>query len=211
MVPVKQTGDQAGVCQGLESSEAYGPVVGRLGGIVVATAVGRSECGPSIGYRNALSRSRRVSADGRRPFRPRAIRRQWASLRFAPVRRSPSAKERDRRPIAINEGHHDASLSPFSGREQADRAARRLGERGEPRCHSKHEFVKGHNDLVTDWGRVEKGALRPFRWRRRRERQRDRSYPRRRAEERPRAGAVGPSAAQGDLRSAEIAWRRAHV
>ena len=145
-----------------------------------------------------------VESDG--AFRPSES--QWAGFRFAKVEPIAFREERatDGR-IAINEDTATPVFSPYSGR--VSRLIARPGdhvERGAPLfAIEASEFVQGHNDLVTAVAGVDKAKSRLALAQMAEKRQRDLQAIRGGALKDLEQAQSDLVAAQGDLRSAEIA------
>ena len=174
------------------------------GGVAVAAAVGiwAFDTGPG----NAVARPEKISSDADGAFRPSET--QWASLKLTAVRQVAFRDERatDGR-IAINEDTTTPVFSPYSGR--VSRLIARPGdlvERGAPLfAIEASEFVQGHNDLVTAVAAVEKARSRLLLAQTAEKRQRDLQAIRGGALKDLEQAQSDLVAAQGDLRSAEIA------
>ena len=181
------------------------------GGVVVTTVVVgvwavNTVPGNALASSKALAPSKKISADADGAFRPSDT--QWASLRFAPVRQVAFRDERatDGK-IAINEDTTTPIFSPFSGR--VSKLIARPGdfvERGAPLfAVEASEFVQGHNDLITAVAGVEKARSRLVLAQTAEKRQRDLQAIRGGALKDLEQAQSDLVAAQGDLRSAEIA------
>lgn len=176
------------------------------GGIVavVAAIVGVTifDSGPG----NALSRSEKPVRDTDGAFRPSET--QWSGLRFAAVQ---AAAFRDERAtdgkIGINEDATTPVFSPYSGR--VTRLIARPGdvvERGAPLfAIEASEFVQGQNDLVTAVAGVEKARSRLALAVTVEKRQRELLAIRGGTQKDLEQAQSDLVAAQGDMRSAEIA------
>jgi membrane fusion protein, heavy metal efflux system len=155
---------------------------------------------------NAVARPEKSSGEADGAFRPSDT--QWSSLRLAPVRQVAFRDERatDGK-IAINEDTTTPVFSPFSGR--VSRLIARPGdfvERGAPLfAIEASEFVQGHNDLITAVAGVEKARSRLVLAQTAEKRQRDLQAIRGGALKDLEQAQSDLVAAQGDLRSAEIA------
>lgn len=175
------------------------------GGVVaVAAAVGIWAFDTDPG--NAVARPEKISSDADGAFRPSDT--QWTSLKLTAVRQVAFRDERatDGR-IAINEDTTTPVFSPYSGR--VSRLIARPGdlvERGAPLfAIEASEFVQGHNDLVTAVAAVEKARSRLLLAQTAEKRQRDLQAIRGGALKDLEQAQSDLVAAQGDLRSAEIA------
>jgi len=176
------------------------------GGALVATAavVGFWTLDTATG--NAVARPEKSSGEADGAFRPSDT--QWTSLRLAMVRQVAFRDERatDGK-IAINEDTTTPVFSPFSGR--VSKLIARPGdfvERGAPLfAIEASEFVQGHNDLITAVAGVEKARSRLLLAQTAEKRQRDLQAIRGGALKDLEQAQSDLVAAQGDLRSAEIA------
>src|SRR5882762_5855727 len=176
------------------------------GGALVATAavVGFWTLDTATG--NAVARPEKSSGEADGAFRPSDT--QWTSLRLAVVRQVAFRDERatDGK-IAINEDTTTPIFSPFSGR--VSKLIARPGdlvERGAPLfAVEASEFVQGHNDLVTAVAGVEKARSRLTLAQTAEKRQRDLQAIRGGALKDLEQAQSDLIAAQGDMRSAEIA------
>ena len=155
---------------------------------------------------NALMRPSATNEVVDGAFRPSDA--QWAGFRFAKVEPVAFREERatDGR-IAINEDTTTPVFSPYSGR--VTRLIAKPGdyvERGAPLfAIEASEFVQGHNDLVTAVAGVEKARSRLALAQTAEKRQRDLQAIRGGALKDLEQAQSDLVAAQGDLRSAEIA------
>ena len=155
---------------------------------------------------NALAPAEKISDDTDGAFRPSET--QWASLKLAMVRQVAFRDERatDGK-IAINEDTTTPVFSPYSGR--VTRLIARPGdvvERGAPLfAIAASEFVQGQNDLVTAVAGVEKARSRLVLAQTAEKRQRELQAIRGGALKDLEQAQSDLVAAQGDLRSAEIA------
>jgi membrane fusion protein, heavy metal efflux system len=177
-----------------------------LGGMAIAgvamIGLWTLETAPS----NALARRERIAPEPHGAFQPSAT--QWASLKIEPVRQATFRDERatDGK-IAINEDTATPVFSPYSGR--ISRLIARAGdvvERGSPLfAIEASEFVQGHNDLVTAVAAVEKARSRLTLAHAAEKRQRELQAIRGGALKDLEQAQSDLVAAQGDLRSADIA------
>src|SRR5262245_29585141 len=155
---------------------------------------------------NAVARPEKTLSDAEGAFRPSDT--QWASLRLAAVRQVAFRDERatDGK-IAINEDTTTPVFSPYSGR--VSRLIARPGDfvkPGDPLfAVEASEFVQGHNDLVTAVAALEKAESRLALAKTVEKRQRDLMQVRGGAMKDLEQAQSDLVAAQGDLRSAEIA------
>ena len=176
------------------------------GGVVAvaATVVGfwTVESGPG----HAVARPDKVVTDTDGAFRPSET--QWASLRLAPVRQVSFRDERatDGK-IATNEDTTTPVFSPYSGR--VSRLIAKPGdfvEAGAPLfAIEASEYVQGQNDLVTAVAAVEKAVSRLTLAQTIEKRQRDLLAIRGGSVKDLEQAQSDLIAAQGDLRSGEIA------
>jgi cobalt-zinc-cadmium efflux system membrane fusion protein len=155
---------------------------------------------------NAVARPEKSLGETDGAFRPSDT--QWTSLRLAVVRQVAFRDERatDGK-IAINEDTTTPVFSPFSGR--VSKLIARPGdfvERGAPLfAIEASEFVQGHNDLITAVAGVEKARSRLVLAQTAEKRQRELQAIRGGALKDLEQAQSDLVAAQGDLRSAEIA------
>jgi len=179
-------------------------VVGGGASLVVAAVVGFWALDTQPG--NAVARPEKVSREADGAFRPSET--QWASLKLVTVRQVAFRDERatDGK-IAINEDTTTPVFSPYSGR--VSRLIARPGdfvERGQPLfAIEASEFVQGHNDLVTAVAAVEKTRSRLVLAQAAEKRQRELLAIRGGAAKDLEQAQSDLVAAQGDMRSAEIA------
>jgi cobalt-zinc-cadmium efflux system membrane fusion protein len=175
------------------------------GAVVVAAAV-VGMWALNSGPGNAVARAEKTSRDADGAFRPSDT--QWASLKLAVVRQVAFRDERatDGK-IAINEDTTTPIFSPYSGR--VSRLIAKPGdyvERGAPLfAIDASEFVQGQNDLVTAVAGVEKAKSKLGLAQTSEKRQRDLVAIRGGALKDLEQAQSDLVAAQGDLRSAEIA------
>ncbi|HZQ01628.1 MAG TPA: efflux RND transporter periplasmic adaptor subunit [Reyranella sp.] len=175
------------------------------GGGLIAIAVGAIwafDSGPS----NAVARSDNTARDSDGAFRPTDN--QWGSLKLVPVRQVAFRDERatDGK-IAINDDTTTPVFSPYSGR--VSRLIAKPGdyvERGAPLfAIEASEFVQGQNDLVTAVAGVEKAKSRLELAQSVEKRQRELVAIRGGTQKDLQQAQSDLIAAQGDMRSAEIA------
>jgi len=175
------------------------------GAVVVAAAV-VGMWAINSGPGNAVARSEKVSRDADVAFRPSET--QWASLKLAAVRQVAFRDERatDGK-IAINEDTTTPVFSPYSGR--VSRLIAKPGdyvEVGKPLfAIDASEYVQGQNDLVTAVAGVEKAKSKLELAKMSEKRQRELLAIRGGALKDLEQAQSDLVAAQGDLRSAEIA------
>lgn len=155
---------------------------------------------------NAVARPEKATRDADGAFQPSET--QWASLRLTPVREVSFRDERatDGK-IAINEDTTTPVFSPYTGR--VTRLIARPGdsvERGAPLfAIAASEFVQGHNDLVTSAANLEKARSKLVLAQTVEKRQRELLAIRGGALKDLEQAQSDLVAAQGDVRSAEIA------
>lgn len=155
---------------------------------------------------NAVARPEKATRDADGAFQPSET--QWASLRLTPVREVSFRDERatDGK-IAINEDTTTPVFSPYTGR--VTRLIARPGdsvERGAPLFSiAASEFVQGHNDLVTSAANLEKARSKLVLAQTVEKRQRELLAIRGGALKDLEQAQSDLVAAQGDVRSAEIA------
>jgi cobalt-zinc-cadmium efflux system membrane fusion protein len=177
-----------------------------LGGALVASAAVVGFWAFDTGTGNAVARPEKISRDADGAFRPSET--QWASLKLTAVRQVAFRDERatDGK-IAINEDTTTPVFSPYSGR--VSKLIARPGdlvERGAPLfAIEASEFVQGHNDLVTAVAGVEKARSRLTLAQTAEKRQRELQAIRGGTLKDLEQAQSDLVAAQGDLRSAEIA------
>jgi membrane fusion protein, heavy metal efflux system len=169
---------------------------------VVAGGLWAFESGPS----NAVARPEKVVRDADGAFRP--TENQWTSLRLTDVREVSFRDERTTDgKIAINEDTTTPVFSPYSGR--VSRLIAKPGdfvERGAPLfAIDASEFVQGQNDLVTAVAGLERAKSRLELAKTVEKRQRDLLAIRGGALKDLEQAQSDLVAAQGDMRSAEIA------
>ena len=176
------------------------------GGIVAVAAAVVGLWTVESGPGHAVARPDKVAADTDGAFRPSET--QWASLRLAPVRQVSFRDERatDGK-IATNEDTTTPVFSPYSGR--VSRLIAKPGdfvEAGAPLfAIEASEYVQGQNDLVTAVAGVEKAVSRLTLAQTIEKRQRDLLAIRGGSVKDLEQAQSDLIAAQGDLRSGEIA------
>ena len=176
------------------------------GGIVAVAAAVVGLWTVESGPGHAVARPDKVAADTDGAFRPSET--QWASLRLAPVRQVSFRDERatDGK-IATNEDTTTPVFSPYSGR--VSRLIAKPGDfvdAGAPLfAIEASEYVQGQNDLVTAVAGVEKAVSRLTLAQTIEKRQRDLLAVRGGSVKDLEQAQSDLIAAQGDLRSGEIA------